>query len=230
MSVRSILIRGLALAGAAALCAAIAVKLGPWKAIALWAGGVAIVDGAVALLMHRQSPPEKISWINYLAGVVLPWGYRIGRGKLWPIVATSWAIWMLVGITAITAAAAARSRAESNVTGPTAAVINVLPHHDTLVLTFLCVAWLIDGGVLLRCVGLLATSANASHVLRSLAVPMLMLSGILIASVALVLSSNTPAAARTALLIAGGPPLFVGVGYGAFVLVLLTAGKNARWN
>jgi hypothetical protein len=49
-------------------------------------------------------------------------------------------------------------------------------------------------------------------------------------SAALVTLSTTANAARRALLIAGGPPLFIGVGYGLFVLVLLTAGKNARWN
>lgn len=224
MSVRGIVMRGLALAAAGAICAELALKLGPWKAIAIWAAGVAVVDAAVALLMHRQSPPEKISWINYVAGVVLPWGYRIGRGKLWPIVVTSWAIWMLLGAAVIVATVA--SAAESEV----AAAAHAPARRGPLVMTLLCLAWLVDGGVLLRCIGLLATSANARHMMRSLAVPMLVLAGILVASIALVVTNCTAAAARVALLIAGGPPLLVGLGYGAFVLVILTVGRKARWN
>jgi hypothetical protein len=33
-----------------------------------------------------------------------------------------------------------------------------------------------------------------------------------------------------ALAIAGGPPLFVVGGYGLFLVVMLTVGRNARWN
>jgi len=49
-------------------------------------------------------------------------------------------------------------------------------------------------------------------------------------SSALWLGSASPNAKRLALLIGGGPPLFIGVGYGLFLLVMLTAGRHARWN
>jgi hypothetical protein len=229
MSVRGILLRGTSMAAAAAICVALASKFGPWKAMSLWAVGVATVGGVVALLMHRQSPPEKISWINYLAGFVLPWGYRIGRGKLWPIAVTSWAIWMLLGV-AVILATSSRGHGQTSAGIATVTSTEPSPHRNPVVMTLLCLAWLVDGGVLLRCVGLLATSANASHMMRSLALPMLVLAGILIASIALVVTSSAPAAARTALLIAGGPPLFVAMGYGLFVLVIVTVGRKARWN
>jgi hypothetical protein len=225
MSIRGILIRGLSLAAAGAICAELALKLGPWRAMALWAIGVAVVGGVVAFLMHRQSPPEKVSWINYAAGVVLPWGYRIGRGKLWPIVATSWAIWMLLGVAVMAATVRTAGHTQAGVVVATAS-----SQRGPVVMTLLCLAWLVDGGVLLRCIGLLATSANPKHMMRSLAVPMLVLAGILVASIALVVANSTAIAAQLALLIAGGPPLLVGGGYGIFVLVMLTAGRNARWN
>jgi hypothetical protein len=228
MNIRRILIRGLSLVAAGAICAELALKLGPWRAMALWAIGVAVVGGVVAFLMHRQSPPEKVSWINYLAGAVLPWGYRIGRGKLWPIVVTSWAIWMLLGVAVIMATArtaTTAAHADSEVAAAT-----MPAKRASVVMTLLCLAWLVDGGALLRCIGLVATSANPRHMMRSLAVPMLVLAGILVASIALVVANSTAIAAQLALLIAGGPPLLVGGGYGIFVLVMLTAGRNARWN
>jgi len=35
---------------------------------------------------------------------------------------------------------------------------------------------------------------------------------------------------RTAAMVAAGPILVVGIGYAAFLVVMLTAGRNARWN
>jgi hypothetical protein len=97
-------------------------------------------------------------------------------------------------------------------------------------MTLLALAWLIDGGVLLRCIGVLATSTNRAHMTRSLAPLIAFLVAILAASMALVTLNNTSTAASLALGIAGGPPLLVAVGYGLFVLVILTVGRNARWN
>jgi hypothetical protein len=102
--------------------------------------------------------------------------------------------------------------------------------RSTAVMVLLAIAWLIDGGVLMRCAALLATSGNAGHMARSLLPLMLFLGAILIASVVIVTTTHTNAAALLALLIAGGPPAFVGVGYGLFMLVILTVGRNARWN
>ena len=225
MSVRGFLMRGVSIAAAIVLCAALAQRLGPLKAVILWACAVGAVDVVTATLIHRQSPPEKVSWINHLAGFVLPWGYRIGRGKLWPIVLTSWLIWMLIGVAVMTAVATNRYDEVAGV-----ATINGRTQRNPVVTGLLVVAWLVDGGVLLRCIGLLATSPNRRQILRSLSVPMAILAGILLASIGLVTVNCTPAAARTALLIAGGPPLLIAVAYGGFVLVMLTAGRHARWN
>ena len=58
----------------------------------------------VALGMHMQ-PMGKVGIFNYLAGIVLPWGYKIGRGKLVPIVIESWIRWVLLGAAVVVLAA-----------------------------------------------------------------------------------------------------------------------------
>jgi hypothetical protein len=52
--------------------------------------------GATALL--KSAPLGQVTWRNYPAGYLLPWGYILGRGQLPGIVATSWAIGTLIAI------------------------------------------------------------------------------------------------------------------------------------
>jgi hypothetical protein len=217
------LLKYLAWLALAAACATLATRFGPWKGLAAFALSMAILCVTVAGIVHRQ-PPQTITLANYLMGFILPWGYRIGRGKLRPIVLTSWTIWVLIGL-AIALAINARIDASGIATSFPASS----PRSATM-MTLLALAWLIDGGVLLRCVGLLTTSTNRAHMTRSLGPLMALLIAILATSIALVTLTNSPTAASLALLIAGGPPLLVGGGYGLFILVMLTAGRNARWN
>jgi hypothetical protein len=97
-------------------------------------------------------------------------------------------------------------------------------------MSLLFIAWLIDGGVLLYAIGPISTSANKRHLLGTMAGVIAALVAMLAVSIGLVTMSDTPAAARWALAIAGGPPLLLGAAYGAFIVVILTAGRNARWN
>ena len=97
-------------------------------------------------------------------------------------------------------------------------------------MAFLAVAWVIDGGALLWIAGLLATSTNTAQMMRSLGPVAAVLIGMLASSVALVTMTESAKAAWLAVLIAGGPPLVLGGAYGLFIVVMLTAGKNARWN
>lgn len=208
----------------AAACATLATRLGPWTGLAAFALAMAILCVGTAVIVHRQ-PPGKITPANYLMGFILPWGYRIGRGKLLPIVLTSWAIWLLIGLAIVLA---------MNARIDTAAIATSLPvsanPRSGFMMTLLALAWLIDGGVLLRCLGLLATSTNRAHMTRSLGPLIAFLIAILATSIALVTLTTSPATASLALVIAGGPPMLVGLGYGLFILVMLTAGRNARWN
>ena len=222
MRVRWIVIRVITVAAAVAACGWLATGLGAWKALGVWTVVAGALCAAVAFLMQRQTP-EKVTFVNYAAGVVLPWGYRIGRGKLVPIVVTSWAIWTLLGIAVAIAVVGRRGNAS-----PEAVALG--GERSRTVMILLLLSWLIDGAVLLRMIGVVATGTNRSHQLRSLAVPALVLVAMLASSIALVTMNPRPAAARTALLIAGGPPLLLGVAYAVFVVVMVTAGRNARWN
>src|SRR5262249_38458976 len=81
-------------------CLWLASKTSALGAIGIWAAVIAAVCGGVALLMHVQKP-GRITPINYIAGIVLPWGFAIGRGKLLPIVIESALRWLLVGVAVI---------------------------------------------------------------------------------------------------------------------------------
>jgi hypothetical protein len=93
-------------------------------------------------------------------------------------------------------------------------------------------AWAADTAALLYVLGVWLRShaptgaGLGSNLLSMAAVLMLMLvvSGILWFAVSL------PGAKRLALMIAGGPPLLIGGGYGLFLLFVLTFGRNVRWN
>jgi len=207
----------------AAACAVVAMRLGPWKGLAAFALSMGVLCIVIALIVHHQAP-QKITLANYLMGFILPWGYGVGRGKLRPIVLTSWTIWVLIGLAIVIAVNARIDAAAISTSLP-----NLSPRSATL-MTLLVLAWVIDGGVLLRCIGLLGTSTNRVHMTRSLSPLIAFLMVILATSIALITLTTSPTAASLALLVAGGPPLLIGLGYGLFVLVMLTAGRNTRWN
>jgi hypothetical protein len=218
------LLKLLAVVAAVAACAWMTPRLGPWKTIVIFAVVMNALCGAVAFLVHRQ-PPGKVTIANYVMAIVLPWGYQVGRGQLSRIVFISWAIWVLLGLATVVATS-------RRIAQPPASVVTSdqnLPRSATI-MTLLAVAWIVDGAVLLRCIGVLATGTNRGHMSRSMAPLVLFLVAILAISIALVTLSHSATSAWLALLVAGGPPLFVAAGYGLFMLVILTIGRNARWN
>src|SRR5262245_29781275 len=91
-----LLLRLSVLASAGWICHELANRLGAPLAIAIWAVGIGVICGLTALAMHR-TPVGKIGFANYLGGIMLPFGYSIGRGKLLPIVLVSWAVWVAAG-------------------------------------------------------------------------------------------------------------------------------------
>jgi hypothetical protein len=166
--------------------------------------------------MHRQ-PPERVTAINVLAGYLLPFGYQIGRGRLMPIVLTSWVIWVLVGIAAALAASGHRTHAADAPEGP-----------STVVSALLFLSWLVDGGVVLRLIGILAMRRRRPQ--PSILFLVICLTALVAASIALTLLGRTAPYRALALALAGGPPLFVGGGYGLYVLFILVFCRKARWN
>jgi hypothetical protein len=216
--------------GAAAACAALVPRLGPWNTLAMWSAATGIACAGIGLVLRSQ-PPEKVTIANYAAGLVLQWGYKVGRGRLPAIVAVSWAIWVLLGV-AMILSFHARSDGSVGILsfGHSEQAAATPQVRSTATMISLAVAWVIDGGVLLWIIGLLATSTNTVHMMRSLGPVAAVLTAMIASSVALVTLTESTKAAWLALAIAGGPPLAIGGAYALFIVVILTGGRNARWN
>jgi hypothetical protein len=217
-----ILARVVMLAVTVGVCRWLTSTFGVWKAIGLWAGGMALVCVGTALWLDRQ-PPGQITFVNRIAGYVLPWGYQIGRGKLAPIVATSWLIWVLLG----TGAALTIGGVPSGSTGAQAPSAESAT-SPTWVTVLLYLSWIVDGAVLARIASVSWIRQNPMP--PSIVTASLVIGGLIAGSAAIKLFGKSAAATKLALIVAGGPPLVVGVGYGLFLLVALTLGRNARWN
>ena len=181
--------------------------LGLPAAIGIWAGiaGAACGFGAGCLTLQPLATPTLFGAVG---GSIVRWGYRVGGGRLIGAVAVSWLIWVLAG-GAVIAGIRLRSEIQS--------VLMIL-------------AWTVDLGILMYIIGVMLRNYGGGRVPMSLI-------KIAIAVIAMIVSSGvlwfhiaTESARHTALLIAGGPPAFIGAGYGVFILFVLAMGKNARWN
>jgi hypothetical protein len=222
MRLVSMLLKVVVVLAAAWGCALMAGRLGPWKAMAIWAAVMGVLCAGIALAISRQSA-GKITVLNYLMGYVLQWGYRIGKGKLSKIAMISWIIWMLVGTAAVLATRVhATTFAAGSGTEPQG--------RGTAVMVLLTLSWIIDGAALCYLLGVVATSGKHNRLLGSLGPVMGVLLLMIGGSAGLVLYNHSPAAAKIALLIAGGPVLLVGLLYGVFMVVIVVSGRKTRWN
>jgi hypothetical protein len=70
------------------------------EALAVWLVGMALVCLCAAVLL-RSAPVGAITWRNWLAGYILPWGYDIDGGRLSTIVVASWGLWSYFGASTI---------------------------------------------------------------------------------------------------------------------------------
>ncbi|MEO2091380.1 MAG: hypothetical protein ABGY75_18135 [Gemmataceae bacterium] len=175
----------------------------------IWAG-VSLLACVTGTVLIRTSAVGRITWKNRVAAYLVPWGWRLGKGLLWPIPVASWAVWLAVA----------------------AVVVVLMPPADVVEPKYgwriaLGVGWAVDAAALMYLVGTLRqhysfTSGRAGHSLR---VVSLVLIGLIAASAA-VLAIGWP---HLAVMVAGGPPLAVGVVYGLFVVAMLVFG-NGRWN
>ena len=212
---RRLLFRLLSVGLAAVVCLWLGRGIGQWQMVGVWAIAMAVVCALAALLL-RTTKAGEINWKNYVAGWVLGWGFSIGRGKLVPIVLASWAVWVLIAI-----GVATRGRPEY-----AAETVPEIPtvHGASM---WLIASWAVDVAALLYLLGLLfkrfdARSSATRSQLVIVAIVLVLIGG----SVGFWLADRP----RTALLIAGGPPLALGVIFGAFALVIVTVGRKARWN
>ncbi len=208
-----IVIHRLALAVIAALLFGYLLKhLNTWPAIGLWAL-IACLVCLLGTVLLRTSAIGRITWKNRIAGYLIPWGGTVNQGRLWPIPVVSWLVWMLIAIAVAILSLRWPETVEHSA--------------DRIWLIFLFTSWLVDGGAILYLLGVLVKNApNGSKAKQSL-------TRILIALVLLIgasLFAFSFGQLTIAVLIAGGPPGMAGIAFGLFFGMLLTLGRNARWN
>jgi hypothetical protein len=197
--------------------------LSPWPAFGAAAALGALTSSLGAVLLATTSV-NQITWRNYLGGYLMPWGYQLGRGKLPRIAVISAVVWTALAASTILAASA-----PTTATLPTGALPTATPGPVIIPSTpwLLVLAWIVDGGALLYVLSTLskhfAGSSSGGRSLRKVSACLCLL---LTASILLHLGGHS----HWATVVAGGPPLVVGGGYGVWVLVILTIGRHARWN
>ena len=191
-------------------------RLGPWAGLVAWAALMAVACALGAWLL-KSSPVGRVTWRNHVAGYLIPWGYRLGRGKLAPITVAAWAIWVLIG-----AAAVLLFGRSGEPTGAAAT------DRSTATTVLLFATWVLYGGCLIYLLGVLLNEYRSSGGRGARSV--LTMAGVLVALVVISAAFWISGRPGWALLAAGGPPAVVGGGYGLFLVAILLLGRKARWN
>lgn len=194
-------------------------RMGPWTALAV-AALVACATTTTGALLLRTTAVGRITWKNHMGGWLLPWGYTIARGRLFVIALVSCLVFVSLAGAGILAGTLGQAPTNAPAAAPaTASVPTGTPW-------LLVLAWIVDGTCLMYLLGTLAGSTPGSSSGRTLRKLVLTLVAMLVGSTALALFGHHGLATA----VAGGPPLVLGTAYGLFVLVLLLAGRGARWN
>lgn len=198
-------------------------RVGMVPALGMWVVGWGLLCGAAAWLLQTVETGE-MSWKNYLAGIPLRWGYGLSGGTLWKLVLGSWVIWSLIGVGFGFALGQPLSAAPTPAPAEIAAAGTASGGLWSLVLFG---SWLLLGAATLFVLGVLLKNFQVSSSSgQQLLVILLILGSIF--GVSLWLNSNGHT--RAAALVAGGPIALVAGFYGVFMIVILTVGRNARWN
>jgi hypothetical protein len=203
--------------GAAAACG-LATRLGPGGGLAAWA---AIMAGgcAVGAWLFHTSPLGRVNWHNRVAVYFIPWGYRLGRGKLVPIAVAAWSIWMLIGVGAVVIQA--RGGATAARAGTAWTALGPYPVFATL----LFASWVVYGAVVVWQLGLVITSIGSRSRKRLSSLKFIGLCVGLTAASEALWTAEHPA---WALLVAGSPLAAV-VGFYGFWIGLMLTGGNKSW-
>jgi hypothetical protein len=195
-----------ALAAGLAVCCGL--FLDRWTALAAWCALTGLACGLGAMLLARQ-PLGVSTMAGRIGGRAVRWGYRVSGGRLGIAVLVSWLIWTILG----------------------AAVIGMVQHRSSLQHVLMILAWCVDAVAMLYVIGiLLARWRPAGQMPGSLVKLATILGAMIVGSLVLWWVVRSEGARSTALLIAGGPPLVIGVAYGLFVVLIVTVGRRARWN
>lgn len=176
------------------------------KPVFIYWAGIALLGCILGAVAIWSQPLGQATLAGRLGASVVRWGFRASQGSLLGATAISWIIWLVIGTSAISAGRA----------------------RDDLSYRLMLLAWLVDFGALCYTLGVwLMNRGSGMSTLLLISTILIALIGV---SSVMWFGNGGTAARRTALMIAGGPPLVIGVGYGLFLLVMLTVGRNARWN
>lgn len=174
--------------------------------------------GALALASVRTA---EITWKNYVGGYLMPWGYALGHGKLVGIALVSGCCWLFlfaIGIAAESLAAPTTPSAPAPVESAAA---------PAFARWLLVGGWLVDGMALLYLVGTLRKNFTpSSSGGRSLLKVIAFVTGLIVVSAVLASLGHM----GTAALVAAGPALALGAFYALWIGMILTFGRNTRWN
>jgi len=199
----------------ARFCIPLAVDYGPVVTLAVTAALLAAMCVEMGLAMSSQLG-GKITFYNYLAPIILPWGYRIGRGKIAFYVGESWLRWTLMATAMIVLAA--RNSAP-----------NATYHPGLVACLILFLSWVAVGEAAMRLITNLVTRANSNPLPPGSVWPIAAMIALILASVGLTLWGRTPGQLHLAMLLTAGPvALFCG-GFGLMLLVFATCSRNMRW-
>lgn len=190
--------------------------LSPWLA---WLAtiGVGALLAVLGALVLRTTKVGELTWKNTLAGHLLPWGYHLGGGSLPGLVLGCVAVW--AALAAVVLLGSAPTGAVGGPNQPAAAASGAS--------LWLVLAWIVAGAFLLWMGGQLRRYYQpGSSVTRAQTKLVLTVAAMLVGSVVLHLLGHS----GFALLVLGGPILVVGGGYALFLGVMLTFGRNTRWN
>ncbi len=195
--------RIIVLAVMAAVAVWCALHWSPPVALAVWCGLTLALCGIGAVLLSRQ-PVGIATPTGQIGAALLRWGYKVGRGRLPPVVLVSWLVWTVLGAAAIGFTA---FRGE--------------PRTPWMIL-----AWGIDGLALLFLAGVLIT--NTARTRGALLIPTAVVLG-MIGGSALLWMRGTASAQEKALLIGGAPIPVLAAGYALMLGAMMLGGRKGGW-
>lgn len=182
---------------------AVGVALPMWPAIGVWAGAALVLCILGAALIASQ-PLSTPTFAGLIGSIFTRRGFRVGGGRLPPAVLVSWLYWIVLG----------------------SAAIAIVHHRRDVWMILLLLSWLILTLGLMFIAGQVIIASRSGRVPGSLSKLAGVLTLLLLASGGLAAAGH----AGIALLLAGIPIALIGGGYGLFVLLIVTVGRNARWN
>lgn len=189
---------------AALAAAACGTQLDFSTALLAWAGLAAISCAIGAWLISRQ-PLGTATAGGRFGSSFVHWGFRAGRGQLAPAALISWAVWLVIG----------------------SAIIGSVqcPQHSLIT-----VAWTADFLSLFYVIGIMAANRGSGRLPASLVKLGCAVLGMLGGSFWMWFGIGTDRAQATALTLAGGPLLLIGIGYGFMLAMTGLMGRRVRWN